>query len=185
MRGMPTARGERPSRTFRRAFRRPTGNGRRDGGPVHGTARLGTKTKDLVKNLGSLDIAVIDHRNLDRIAAEELVASGCRAVVNASPSSDGSYPNVGPLTLVRAGVPLIDAIGIDLFDRLSDGDPLVIDGGRVVSDGRLVAEGRLLEADQLASDLDEQRRRIGRAVLDFTENTMTHMREEGELLSGT
>jgi uncharacterized membrane-anchored protein len=171
-------------RSLSRAFR-PARNGRREGGPIYGTARLGRRTKDLVKRLGSTDVAVIDHRNLDRIAAEELAWCGVRAVVNASPSSDGSYPNAGPLTLVRAGIPLLDVSAPDLFDQLSDGDPVMIDGDRVFSNGRVVAEGRLLEVDELARDLDEQRRRIDSALHEFTENTMAHIREEAELLSGT
>ena len=115
---------------------------------IHGIARLGRRTKDLVKRLGPADIAVIDHRNLDRIAAEELIACGVRATLNASRSSDGSYPNTGPLALVRAGVPLIDA-GPELFDLLEDGDRLEIAGGRVSSEGRPVAEGRPLHPEQL------------------------------------
>jgi uncharacterized membrane-anchored protein len=150
---------------------------------IRGTARLGRRTKDLVKRLGPGDIAVIDHRNLDRIAAEELVACGVRATLNAAPSSDGSYPNTGPLALVRAGVPLIDA-GPELFEAIADGDPLEIDGARISSDGTPVAEGRPLRAEQLARDLDAQRARIDRALHDFTENTMAHLREEGGLLSG-
>src|SRR6185503_13363489 len=35
---------------------------------IRGTARLGKRTKELVKRLGPRDIAVIDHRNLDRMA---------------------------------------------------------------------------------------------------------------------
>src|ERR671921_293520 len=124
---------------------RPTRNGRRNGAPVHGAARLGKRTKDLVKKLGPQDIAVIDHRNLDRIAAEELAACGVRAVLNASPSSDGSYPNTGPLTLVRSGIPLIDARP-ELFQRIAEGDRIEIDGGRVIAGGTLVAEGRRLRA---------------------------------------
>ena len=172
-------------RTLARAFRTNRNGRQTEPGPVHGTARLGRRTKDLVKRLDSGDIAVIDHRNLDRIAAEELIASGVRAVVNVAPSSDGSYPNVGPLTLVRAGVPLVDVQDPVLFERLRDGDPLVLEGGRVRVSGEVVAEGRLLEADELAHELDEQRRRIDRALHDFTENTMAHIREEGALLSGT
>src|SRR5262249_62263528 len=107
---------------------------------IRGTARLGRRTKQLVKRLGPDDIAVIDHRNLDRIAAEELAACGVRATVNAAPSSDGSYPNMGPLTLVRAGVPLIDS-GPEGFDRLDDGADLEIEGGLVVSGGPVVAGG--------------------------------------------
>jgi uncharacterized membrane-anchored protein len=165
---------------------RPVRNGRGNGaGPIEGSARLGRKTKDLVKQLGPGDIAVIDHLNLDRIAAEELAGSGVRAVLNASQSSDGTYPNAGPLTLVRAGVVLIDLPGSDLFERLSDGDAVTVDGGEVRANGSIVGEGRLLEADELARELDAQRRRIDRALHDFTENTMAHIREEGELLSGT
>jgi uncharacterized membrane-anchored protein len=176
---MATTRG----RTLARALRAGR-NGRSEGARVHGTARLGRRTKDLVKRLTSTDVAVIDHRNLDRIAAEELAARQVRAVVNVSASSDGSFPNAGPLILVRAGVPLIDAPGAPLFEELSDGEPVVVEAGRVYGHGRLLAEGRLLEADQLARDLDQQRRVIDGALLDFTENTMSHIREEGELLTG-
>jgi uncharacterized membrane-anchored protein len=150
---------------------------------IRGTARLGRRTKDLVKRLGPDDIAVIDHRNLDRIAAEELARCRVRATLNASASSDGSYPNTGPLTLVRSGVPLIDA-GPELFERLSDGDELEIEGGRIHSAGEAISDGRLLRADELERNLEDQRARIDRALHDFTENTMAHLREEGGLLSG-
>ena len=151
---------------------------------IRGTARLGRRTKDLVKRLGADDIAVIDHRNLDRIAAEELAACGVRATINAAPSSDGSYPNTGPLMLVRAGVPLIDA-GPEIFERLQDGDEVEISAGRILSGGVEVAHGHRLEADRLARELDAQRARIDRALRDFTENTLAHLREEGGLLYGT
>lgn len=91
---------------------------------------------------------------------------------------------MGPLRLVRAGVRLIDA-GPQVFERIGEGDPLEIEGGIVRSSGRVVAEGRVLEAEELALQLEEQRRRIDRALHDFTENTMSHLREEGGLLFGT
>ena len=68
----------RPPRAVRTGI--GSGDGDRHRPPaIRGTARLGRRTKELVKRLGPGDIAVIDHRNLDRIAAEELVASGVRA----------------------------------------------------------------------------------------------------------
>jgi uncharacterized membrane-anchored protein len=153
--------------------------------PITGDARLGRRTKDLVKRLRPGEIAVIKHLNIDRIAAEELVASEVAAVVNCAPSSDGTYPNAGPLILARAGVRLIDAPGDALFEQIDDGQEIRLHGGRVESDGDLLCEGRLLEADELARDLDKQRRRIDKALHDFTENTMSHIREEAELVSGT
>ena len=95
------------------------------GAAIHGTARLGRRTKDLVKRLGPADIAVISHTNIDRIAAEELIATGVRVVLNAAESTNGRYPNAGPLLLTQAGVRLIDIPGTGLFDTIKDGDHVV------------------------------------------------------------
>ena len=43
---------------------------------VVGPVRLGKRTKDLVKRLELGEIAIIDHADLDRIAAEDLAVSG-------------------------------------------------------------------------------------------------------------
>jgi uncharacterized membrane-anchored protein len=159
-------------------------NGSSQTGVIYGTARLGKKTKHLVKRLRPGDVAVIDHTNIDRIAAEELIATGVQAVVNASDSSNGRYPNAGPLLLARAGVHLIDAPRAPLFDRLKDGDPVTIEGGQVIRGGEEIASGRVLEGDQLARELDEQRQRVDDALSAFAENTMARVRQEGDLLMG-
>ena len=70
-----------------------------------GTARLGRRTKELVRRLGPDDIAVIDHTDLDRVSAEELVESGVRVVVNVAPSQTGRYPNPGPLRVFQTRRP--------------------------------------------------------------------------------
>jgi uncharacterized membrane-anchored protein len=150
---------------------------------IHGTARLGRRTKDLVKRLRPGEIAVIDHINIDRIAAEELIAAGTRAVVNASESSDGRYPNAGPLLLVRAGVTLIDIDGADPFELLEDGAEVTIDDGTVTVDEREVLGGRVLGTEELERRLAEQRERVDEALADFAENTVAHVRQEADLLT--
>jgi uncharacterized membrane-anchored protein len=152
---------------------------------IYGTARLGRRTKHLVKRLRPGDVAVIDHVNIDRIAAEELIGTGVRAVLNASESSDGRYPNAGPLMLVRAGIRLIDAPGDELFERLRDGDPVGIDGAAVSIGGKRVLSGRLLDAEELERRLEEQHERVDEALTDFVENTMVHVRQETDLLTGS
>jgi uncharacterized membrane-anchored protein len=151
---------------------------------IHGNARLGRRTKDLVKRLRPGDVAVIDHVNVDRIAAEELIATGVRAVVNAASSSDGRYPNAGPLLLVRAGVTLIDAEGADPFELLAEGDALTIRGGTVGTGRRELLRGRLLDAAELERRFEEQRERVDEALAEFAENTVAHVRQEAELLTG-
>jgi uncharacterized membrane-anchored protein len=151
---------------------------------IHGTARLGRKTKHLVKRLDAGDVAIIDHADLDRIAAEDLVATGVRAVVNVSPFSTGRYPNAGPLLLARAGVRLIDAPAAPLFEELKDGDPVAIVDGEVRRNGTVLASGRVLAAAELAEELSGHRQRIDEALAAFAENTIARVREEGELLAG-
>jgi uncharacterized membrane-anchored protein len=151
---------------------------------IQGSARLGRRTKDLVKRLRPGDVAVVDHVNIDRIAAEELIATGVRVVLNASPSSDGRYPNAGPLLLVRAGVTLIDAEGADPFKLLSEGDALTILGGTVGASGREVLRGHLLGVEELERRFEVQRERVDEALADFAENTVAHVRQETDLLTG-
>jgi uncharacterized membrane-anchored protein len=148
-----------------------------------GTAKLDKRTKRLVKRLGPDDIAIIDHPNLDRISAEELLESGVRVVVNVSPSSTGAYPNAGPLALVEGGVCLIDAPGADLFEEVKDGEALVIRGSSLFRNGSRLAAGRERAAEELADELAEQRTRVSEALETFAENTLRHLREETAILS--
>jgi uncharacterized membrane-anchored protein len=154
-------------------------------GEITGHARLGRRTKDLVKRLGPEDVAIVDHADIDRVSAEELVESGVRAVVNVSRSTTGRFPNPGPLELVRAGVRLVDAPGAPLFDLLSDGELVRVEGGCVWRNGTLVAEGTLLDAASLAESLTAQQGRVSHALEAFAENTLRHLQEEaGTLAAG-
>jgi uncharacterized membrane-anchored protein len=152
-------------------------------GEVSGPARLGRRTKDLVKRLRPQDVAIVDHADLDRVSAEELVESGVRVVVNVAPSSTGRFPNTGPLELVRAGVRLVDAPGAPLFDSLSDGELVRVERGHVWRDGTLLAEGTELDATTLEAALAEQQGRLSQALEAFAENTLLHLRDEAESLA--
>jgi uncharacterized membrane-anchored protein len=148
-----------------------------------GHAKLDRRTKNLVRRLTADDIAIIDHTDLDRVSAEELVESGVRVVVNVSPSQTGRYPNPGPLALVRGGVRLIDAPGADLFDRVHEGELLTVRGAGLYRNGTRLAGGRILDATELERALAEQRGRVTEALEAFAENTMRYLREEGKLLA--
>lgn len=160
---------------------------------VRGPVRPGRKTKLLVKHLVRGDIALIDHLDIDRVSAEELVSAGTVAVLNCSASSSGSYPNLGPQLLVEAGIVLVDLPDASLFGALSDGDPLLVRVGAPV-EGRahaeilrndvLLARGEILDLERVCADTDARRLEIGEALERFAHNTIEHMREERELLAG-
>jgi uncharacterized membrane-anchored protein len=148
-----------------------------------GHAKLDRRTKHLVRRLSADDVAIIDHTDLDRVSAEELVESGVRVVVNVAPSQSGRFPNPGPLLLVRGGVRLIDAPGAELFEQVSEGELLTVRGGSVFRNGTCLAAGRVLRPEELASVLAEQESRVTDALEAFAENTMRYLREEGRLLA--
>jgi uncharacterized membrane-anchored protein len=159
-------------------------NGTRADAAVEGTARLGERTKHLVKRLRPGEVAVINHVDIDRIAAEELIEAGVVAVLNAAPSSSGRYPNAGPLMLARAGIVLVDAPDAKLFDFLKDGDRVRIVGGTIYVGNEDVAQGRPLQVAELEREMQEHRQRIDEALGEFAENTVAHVREETDLLTG-
>jgi uncharacterized membrane-anchored protein len=156
---------------------------------VSGPVRLGRKTKLLVRHLVAGDIAVIDHLDIDRVSAEDLIAAGVGAVLNCRPSSSGSYPNLGPQLLVEAGVVLIDLPDDSLFRALSDGDPVSVRahpdrGAEVLYRGSVLMRGELLDRARVRAETEARRREIGEALERFAHNTIEHMREERELLAG-
>ncbi len=151
---------------------------------LSGPARLGRRTKLIVKTLATGEIAVLDHKDLDRVSAEDLIGAGVLAVLNCSQSSTGAYPNMGPLLLVQAGIHLVDMPDDTLFERLKDGDRITIRGGEILRDQKVVATGVVQEPAAVRAATDERRREIGDALEAFARNTIEHMLEERELLSG-
>ena len=148
-----------------------------------GPARLDRRTKRLVTRLKPDDVAIIDHTDLDRVSAEELLESGVRVVVNVSESQTGRFPNPGPLLLVRGGVRLIDAPGADLFDAVADGDLITVRGASLFRNGDCVAAGRILQPGELSTALAEQQGRVTEALESFADNTLRYLREEGRFLA--
>ena len=152
--------------------------------PIIGRVRLGRRTKALVKRLVPGEVAVIDHADLDRVAADDLVASGVVAVVNVARSSTGRYPNPGPMILARAGVRLVDVPAAPLFEQLRDGDQVILAGADLHRDGELLASGTVIDLERASAQIERQRERIGEALSAFATNTIEHVREEGALLAG-
>ncbi len=150
-----------------------------------GTVRLDRRTKRLVGRLRPGEIAVIDHVDLDRVAAEALVAAGVAAVLNARPSISGRYPNAGPEVLLRAGIPLIDDLGEELFQALRDGVQVRIDDDAVYVGDNLVAKGVRQDPERVAAAVAKARAGLSDALEAFAANTMEYLkRERGLLLDG-
>ena len=147
-------------------------------------ARVDPRTKRLLGRLRPGEIAVIDHEDLDRVAAEGLVARGVRAVVNASSSITGRYPTLGPLILLRAGVTLVDGVGKLLIKKVKEGSSVRVQGDRIYVDDTLVGVGTLQTEEQVLADMEAAESRLADQFDAFARNTVRYMQREQDLLFG-
>lgn len=143
--------------------------------------RVDERTKKLARRLEPGDVAVIDHADLDRVAAESLVAQEPAAVLNAAKSTTGRYPNLGPGILLEAGIPLIDDLGPDIM-TLHEGDYVTIDGNSVFVGERLIAEGIRQTEETNEQTMQDAREGMSAQIEAFAANTMEYLARERDLL---
>ena len=148
---------------------------------VTGPARADRRTKDLAKRLRPGEIAVIDHTDIDRVAAESLIAAGIAAVVNAGHSISGRYPNVGPIRLLRAGIPIIDRVEPSIVGSVTEGETLRLSGGEIFRGPERIAVGTVLTVEGVEADMEAARVSIGEELQRFAENTLEYIRREADL----
>jgi uncharacterized membrane-anchored protein len=85
--------------------------------------------------------------------------------------------------LLAAGIPLIDDAGERLFTQLHEGDPITVDGERLLdADGHLIATGTLVTTEVLEDQLNFAREGLSDQIEAFAANTMEYLRVEKELL---
>ncbi len=148
---------------------------------VTARARADSRTKDLVKRLEPGEIAVINHADVDLVAADALVEAGVVAVINAASSFTGRYPNLGPLQIVRSGAVLIDDVGLGVLERVAEGEVITIDGDRVLIGTDVIAEGRRQNEDELVERVAVARDNVGEQLELFAANTLEYLRRERHL----
>ena len=168
---------------LRHRFGRPSLRAVPSEGVVIGRARVDRRTKNLIPRLQPGEVAVIDHADLDRVAAEGLILAKAGAVVNAARSSTGRYPNLGPLLLAAAGIPVVDDVGMGVLTAVREGQLLEVDGTEVRRQGTVVAKGVRHTLESLEAQLETARQSIGDELERFAENTLEYLRRERHLLT--
>jgi uncharacterized membrane-anchored protein len=127
---------------------------------------------------------VIDHEDLDGVSAEALIDAEVGGVVNAARSISGRYPNLGPIRLLEAGIPLIDTVGPLLLRKVREGDELRLDGDRVYAGDHLVGVGIRQSTATIRESMGEAQLRLAERFESFARNTVDYMQRERDLLFG-
>jgi uncharacterized membrane-anchored protein len=146
-------------------------------------ARVDRRTKNITKRLNPGEIAIIDHADLDRVSAEELIRRKVSAVVNASASITGQYPNVGPQLLLEAGIRVVDEAGQDVLVKVADGAVVRLDHETLYLGDTVVAKGTPLTAESVQAAMTEARAMVAVQIESFATNTLEFLRREHELLT--
>ncbi len=95
---------------------------------LKGTCIVDNRTKHLLTRLKPNQIAVINHSDIDEVAADGLIKCKAKVVINFSTSITGKYPTIGVKKLLDAKIPVIDVNdGKDKFYQLKDQSDVVID----------------------------------------------------------
>jgi uncharacterized membrane-anchored protein len=149
---------------------------------VVGVARLDRRTPRLAGRLNRGDIAIIDHVDLDRMAAEALVAAKPVAVVNAQPSISGRYPNLGPQVIVGQGILLLDDVGPEVFAAVKEGSKIRIDGHTVFVGETPVVTGNRQDPDTVRELMVDAKAGLAAQLEAFAANTAEFMDRERALI---
>lgn len=149
---------------------------------IKGTIKIDRKTKNLIKRLQCGDIAVVDHRDIDELAARSLLAARVKAVINLSQSISGRYPNKGPMILAENGVTLLDADSRRLAYLLKEGQEVEINGSNVFLNNKKVATGTVLSPQAVRCRIDATKENYRRELDKFVRNTLTYASRELNLL---
>lgn len=149
---------------------------------VQGPVKLDKRTKNLAKRLKQGDIALIDHVDIDSTAARMLVEARVSAVINASQSCSGRYPNLGPTVLLEAGVPLVDAVGAEAFKAFREGEQVELRNGEIRRNGQTILQGELLTEERIRELHEQAKQNLGAELERFAENTLSYVTAEKSLL---
>jgi uncharacterized membrane-anchored protein len=149
---------------------------------LSGVARVDRRTDALIRRLKPGDIAVLDQVDLDHATAHALIAAGAAAVVNASPSISGRFPNLGPQLLVAAGITLIDGVGAEAMGAIRDGSKIRLHESAVYAGEQRLAAGVEQTVDSVADALVEAKSGLAHQLEAFAANTIEFMRRERSML---
>jgi uncharacterized membrane-anchored protein len=149
---------------------------------LSGVARVDRRTDALLRRVKQGEIAVLDQVDLDRATADALVAAEVAAVVNASPSISGRFPNLGPEVLIDAGITLVDSVGAEAMHAIKDGSRIRLHDGVVYAGELRVADGVEQTADAVADAMVEAKSGLTHQLEAFAANTIEFMRRERAML---
>ena len=124
---------------------------------------------------------MIDHPDLDRVAADGLIEAGVVAVVNARSRSRVATRTAGRSGSCRPGIPLLDDAGPDLWRRAGGRRRPHRATARSGATASCSRRGTVLAEAEIEAAMEAARAAIGTELERFAENTLEYIQKEARL----
>lgn len=151
---------------------------------VEGKLKKDKKTKKLAKRINAGEIALINHIDLDEVAAKSLVEAKIKLVINAAESISGRYPNVGPSILMKENILIIDNIGMEAFDILNEDDEIIVEDGIIYRNDQKIGSGQVMDAKLVVEKTRQAYENLEVELDRFIDNTIEYAKKEKGLILG-
>ena len=151
---------------------------------VEGKLKKDNKTKKLAKRINAGEIALINHIDLDEVAAKSLVEAKIKLVINAAESISGRYPNVGPSILMKENILIIDNIGMEAFDILNEDDEIIVEDGIIYRNDQKIGSGQVMDAKLVVEKTRQAYENLEVELDRFIDNTIEYAKKEKGLILG-
>lgn len=151
---------------------------------IQGIVKRDRVTKNLTKRLEIGDIALISHRDLDEVAALNLVEKGVIAVINTDETISGKYPNLGPEVLVEANIPIFEVKGLESVENIKENDNISIINQKIYIEEDFICDCKKLSDEDVHNLLNKSMKNIGVELDRFIENTLEYAKKEKALVTG-
>lgn len=153
---------------------------------VEAPIKVDRKTKKLAKRLSAGEIAVINHIDIDEVAANSLAERKIKLVINAAPSISGRYPNKGPKILIDNNILIIDNVGENVFEELKEGQVIEVNNGQIYRDGQFIGSGEVMDKSVVEKRTQIAYENMSVELDRFIDNTIEYAkREKGFILGET
>ncbi|MBZ0622189.1 hypothetical protein KWL02_015275, partial [Clostridioides difficile] len=151
---------------------------------VEAPIKVDRKTKKLAKRVESGEIAVINHIDIDEVAANSLVEAKIKLVINAAPSISGRYPNKGPGILTENNILIIDNVGEELFEELKEGETIEVVDGKIYRKGKFLGAGEVLDKYEVSHQIKAAYENLAVELDRFIDNTIDYAKKEKGFILG-
>jgi uncharacterized membrane-anchored protein len=147
-----------------------------------GRAVVDKRTKNLLRRIKPGQIAVILHKDLDELAAQEMVRLRVKAVINFDTSLSGTFYTGGPAILIKAGIPLMDAKAD--FNGIKEGDFIEIkNDGCIYVNNIFFCKAFPVNEQLIKLKENESKQNYCRELEKFAINTLDFIHREKYILS--